>query len=101
MLIVNYSVIDELLMNIDNAQLYESGLIIEYITKFKIGYGGFRIPTGSSDIDLPLWIKNKKACLNIQNYDSTCFMYAVQCGVYEIYKKPHPERKSHYDNDKF
>ena len=28
-------------------------------------------------------------------------MYAIQCGVYEIYKKPHPERKTHYDNDEF
>ena len=28
-------------------------------------------------------------------------MYAVQCRVYEIYKKQHPERKSHYDNDRF
>ena len=27
-------------------------------------------------------------------------MYAAQCGVYEIYKKPHPYRKTYYDNDK-
>ena len=33
--------------------------------------------------------------------DNRRFMYAVQCGVYEIYKKQHPERKSHYDNDRF
>ena len=59
-----------------------------------------RIPTGSSYIDLPLGIKNKKTCINIQNDDNRCFMYAVQCWVYEIYKKPHPERKTHYDNDK-
>ena len=53
-------IIDELIANIENAQLHESGLIIKCITKFKIGYGGFRIPNGSSYIDLPLWIKNKK-----------------------------------------
>ena len=28
-------------------------------------------------------------------------MYAVQCGVYEIYNKPHPERQGYYNNDKF
>ena len=95
------SIIDELIVNIENAQLHESGLIIKYITKFKIGYGGFRIPTGSSYIDLPLWIKNKKACINIQNDDNRCLMYVVQCGVYEIYKKQYPEIKSHYDNDRF
>ena len=59
------------------------------------------IPTGSSYLDLPFWTKNKKACMNIQNDDNKCFMYAVQCGVQEIYKKPHPERTSHYDNDEF
>ena len=45
-------------------------------------------------------LKIKKACINIQNDDNKCFMYAVQCGVYEIHKKPHPETKSHYENDK-
>ena len=64
------SITDELIIDIENAQLHESGLIIEYITKFKIGYGGFRIPTGSSHIELPLWIKYIKACTNIQNDDT-------------------------------
>ena len=86
------SIIDERRTSIENAQLHENGLSIKYLTKFKIGYGGFIIPTGSSYIDLPLWIKNKKACINIQNDDNKCFMYAVQCGVYEVYKKPHPEQ---------
>ena len=42
------SIIDELIINIKNAQLHESWLIIKYPTKFKIGYGGFIIPSGSS-----------------------------------------------------
>ena len=68
------SIIHELIINIENAQLHESGLIIRYITKIKIGYGGFIIPTGSSCIDLLLWIKNKKACINIRHDDNECFM---------------------------
>ena len=95
------SIVDELMMNIENAKLHESGLITRYSTKCKIGYGGFEILTGSSYIDLPLCIKNKTACINIHNDDTRCFRYAVRCGVYEIYKKPHPERKSHHDNEKF
>ena len=48
--------------NIENAELHASGLIIKkYVTKFKIGYGGFRIPNGSSYIDLPLWINNNQS----------------------------------------
>ena len=35
-----YSISDELIINIENTKLHESGLIIRYITKFKIGYGG-------------------------------------------------------------
>ena len=35
------------------------------------------------------------------NDDAKCFMYDVQCGVYEIYNKPHPARKAQYNNDKF
>ena len=95
------SIIDELIINIENAQVHESGLTIKYITKSEIGYRGFRIPNGSSYIDLPVGIKNQRACVNIKNDDTRCFMYAVQCGVYEIYKNPHPERQSYYDNDKF
>ena len=64
-------------------------------------HASFIIPTGSLYIDLPLWFLNTKACISIQNDANRCFMYAVQCGVYEIYKKPHPERKTHYDHDKF
>jgi len=51
---------DELIITIESAQLHERGLIIKYITKFKIGYGGFKAPTGSSNIDLPLWMRIKK-----------------------------------------
>ena len=50
------SITDELIINIENAQVHESGLVVKSITKFNVGYGGFIIPTGSSYIDLPLWI---------------------------------------------
>ena len=32
---------------------------------------------GSSYIDLPTYIKNKKAVINVQNNDNKCFMYAI------------------------
>ena len=71
------STIDELVINIENAPLHESGLIITHITKFQFGYGGFRIQTGSSYINLTLCIKNKKASIDVQNDDNRCFMHAV------------------------
>ena len=51
------SITDELIMNIENSQFHESGLITKHIITITIGYGGFRIPVGSSYISLPFWIK--------------------------------------------
>ena len=97
------SIIDELIVNNENSQLHQSGLIIRYITKSKIGYGGIIIPTGSSYIDLPLWIKNKKACINIKNDDNKCFMFYVCGAMWSIWniQEITPRKKTHYDNDKF
>ena len=52
--------------------------------------------SGSSYKELPDFIKNKKAIINIQNEDNKCFLYSVLCGL-EI-PKSHPERVSHYIN---
>ena len=32
---------------------------------------------GSSYIDLPPFIKNKKACINVENQDGECFKWAI------------------------
>ena len=52
--------------------------------------------TGSSYIQLPEWIANKKACINIKNEDNLCFVYSVLCAIET--PKIHPERVSHYKN---
>ena len=85
-------------MNIENAQLHDSGLVIEYIITFKIGHGGFRIPSGRSYIDLQLWIKNKKGVyiFKMMRTDVLCMLFNVEYMKYN----PHPERKSHYNNDR-
>lgn len=51
---------------------------------------------GSSYIDLPKHIKNKKACLNIKNRDQCCFLWAVTAALYPASR--HPERVSSYPN---
>ena len=47
---------------------------------------------------MPEWIKNKYACINIQNEDNKCFQYCIQCAIYKIFEKIHPERITHYKN---
>ena len=50
-----------------------------------------------SYIDLPEWIKVKKACINIKNKDNKCFKYSVQSVVYDINNKPNSQEMFHYN----
>ena len=49
---------------------------------------------GKSYIQIPNWLKNKKALINIKNNDDYCFLYCVLCHL--LKPKIHPERVSHY-----
>lgn len=41
------------------------------------GHGVRLLPGGGSFMPLPTWIKNKHACVNIDNSDERCFLYAM------------------------
>ena len=43
--------------------------------------------------------KCKKACVNINNDENTCFEYSVKCGWYNIHAKTNPQRLGHYNDD--
>ena len=52
---------------------------------------------GDSYIDSPDWIKKKKATINLQNIDNTCFQYATTVWWnYEAIKR-NPERVSNIE----
>ena len=51
---------------------------------------------GSSYIELPLEIKNKKACVNVQNGDQECFKYSILAALHYDEIKFNPERPSKY-----
>ena len=69
------------------------------IRKFKrffikaVKYNSF---AGSSYIELPEYIKNKKCCVNIQNNDERCFEYSVLCGLHYDEIKSNHQRVSVY-----
>ena len=50
--------------------------------------------TGSSYIDSPEWLKNKKATINLENNDDNCFQYALIVALNYQNIKSHPERIS-------
>ena len=50
--------------------------------------------TGSSDIDSPKWLKNKKTTINPKNNDNNCFQCALTAALNYQNIKNHPERVS-------
>ena len=74
----------DLEIQMEKMEISESGLVLKQINKLKIHYDKYNPTCGGSFIELPGWVKKKKACINIQNEDNKCFKYAVQCGLYKI-----------------
>jgi hypothetical protein len=52
--------------------------------------------SGSSYIELPVWINNKKATINIKNEDQKFFKYCLQYDKHKNEITHHPERVSWY-----
>ena len=54
-----------------------SGWYFKEVEKLEIHTVEFNPTKGSSYIDLPGWIKNKKAIVNIKNKDDKCFLWCI------------------------
>jgi len=108
--IIHYSSKSKLIMNKTDINQIINDYLDGYRSKFNTtGYNSIisivkmdlfiaKVQTlnGKSYKELPDFIKNKKAIINIKNDDNLCFLYSVLCGL----KTPanHPERVSHYKN---
>ena len=62
-----------------------------------IHYDKFDPTRAGSFVELPEWMKGKKACINIKNKDLKCFKYCIQSIVYDKTSKHHPEEMFHYN----
>ena len=51
---------------------------------------------GSSYIETPKWISDRKATINIKNEDGYCFKYCIMFGLYQSEIPKDPQRLSHY-----
>ena len=54
-----------------------SNWVFKEVVKFEIHTIEYNPNNGSSYIDLPSWIKNKKAIVNIKNNDDKCFLWCI------------------------
>ena len=83
-------------LQIQNLEGSTSNLRFKKILSITIHYDKFDPTRAGSYIELPEWIKLKKACVNIKNKDQKCFKYCIQSVVYDKISKHHPEEMFHY-----
>ena len=60
-------------IQIENANLSKSNIVIEKISKLTINYDKYNPTRAGSYVELPKWLSLKKACINIKKEDQTCF----------------------------
>ena len=82
---------NDLLHQIHNKEQPPSGMVFKGLNTMQISVGKYMPTRGGSYIQLPKFISDKKACINIKNEnDDNCFKYSVQCGYYKIYENRTP-----------
>ena len=73
-----------------NPKSPESGFSLNKIMHLYINFHRLVLTRGSSYIELPEWIQNKKAVINPQSKDEECFKWAVIGALHhEEIKKDH------------
>ena len=78
----------------ENPKFPESGFTLDKIMHLYINFHRLVLTRGSSYIELPEWLKSKKAVINLQNKDEECFKWAVIEALHHEEIKHHPERIS-------
>ena len=69
--------INKINLDMEKYQQNGSGWAFNRIKKLEINLADYSPTKGSSYIDLPKWIKLKKAIINIKNKDDKCFLWCV------------------------
>ena len=67
----------ELMVQFAEFQGNRSGWVFHSIRFLEINIYKYRALKGSSYIELPKFIQNKKGCLDVKNSDEKCFLYSV------------------------
>lgn len=88
----NFSV--QLLKKIEEFQERDSGWSFLHNSHLEININKYQPLRGSKFLDLPKFIKSKKACLNIQNNDDYCFLWCIVAALYPA--THHSERVTSY-----
>ena len=75
-----------------------SGFTLKSVQECTVNVASYDVIGGSSFIELPAYIKNKKATVNIKNDDEKCFLYSLSY-VRKPPNSDNPNRAFHYKKD--
>lgn len=79
---------------LEQRELRGSGWSFSSLKSAIVFVAAFKPPTGSSYVELPEWLANKKAVVNVQNVDNECFAWAITSALFPVDK--HAQRVSKY-----
>ena len=71
-----------------------SSFVLAYVNILDIKFNQIDLIRGSSYIQSPKWVSNKKATINPKNNDNNCFQYAITVALNHEEIGIHPERIS-------
>lgn len=77
------SVVNHVLKKVDDVMLQGSSFVLSHINELMINLSRFDPISGSSYINLPKFLSDKKAIINVQNKDQQCFKWAVLSAIYQ------------------
>ena len=78
----------------ENPKFPESGFTLDKIMHLYINFHRVALTRGGSYIELPKWLKSKKAVINPQNKDEECFKWAVIAALHHKEIKKNHQRIS-------
>lgn len=87
------TVTDFVLQKVENIQLRGSGFRLSEIKELTIQINSYDPFGGSSYIELPKFLKNKKAIINVKNNDNQCFKYAIWSALSHASEETEQSRK--------
>ncbi|CAH0625732.1 unnamed protein product [Chrysodeixis includens] len=79
----------QILKKVEEFQERDSGWSFLHNSHLEININKYQPLSGSKFLDLPKFIKSKKACLNIQNNDDYCFLWCIVAALYPVARHSH------------
>ena len=90
------STYENLVSAIEDFQRRGSGWILDQLIALDLHLLEFDPLRATSYIQLPTYIQNRKAVINIKNKDEKYFLWSISAGLYGDSHRVHQERVSHY-----